>query len=119
MVARGRDGRTAAFPVTETVHQNSICWVTETPAAVAPAASAAAAELAQQAVQSLPGARPPPPPPQHTHTHTHARACTHNRSSTESAAADPTNHRAERCESFETGRLMNICLWAAASSRLL
>lgn len=56
MVARGRDGATAAFPVTETVHQNSICWVTETPAAVPPAVAAAAAELAQRAVQSLPGA---------------------------------------------------------------
>ena len=56
MVARGRDGHTAAFPVTETVHHDSICWVTETPAAVAPAAAAAAAELAQHAVQSLPGA---------------------------------------------------------------
>ncbi len=63
MVARGRDGRTAAFPITETVHQNSICWVTETPAAVAPAAATAAAELAQQAVQSLPGVPRPSPPP--------------------------------------------------------
>ncbi len=55
MVARGGDGQTRAFPVVETVHRDSICWVTEAPAAVAPEVAAAAAALAETAVQALAG----------------------------------------------------------------
>lgn len=71
MVARGADGQTRAFPVVETVHRDSICWVTETPAAPLPGAMEAAdaadaadaaadlhtrvAQLAEAAVKALAG----------------------------------------------------------------
>lgn len=68
MVARGADGETRAFPVVETVHRDSICWVTETlaapppgPAEGAEAMDAAAdlhtrvAQLAEAAVKGLAG----------------------------------------------------------------
>ena len=68
MVARGTDGETRAFPVVETVHRDSICWVTETPAAPPPDAAEATdaadaadlhtwvAQLAEAAVKALAGA---------------------------------------------------------------
>ncbi len=56
MVARSRSGEVAAFPVTQTVHKDSICAVTETPARAPPAAAAAAAAAARAAVAALAGA---------------------------------------------------------------
>jgi len=56
MVARARDGSTRAFPVTRTLHRDSVLWVTETPAAVPPAVAAAAEAVAAAAVASLDGA---------------------------------------------------------------
>lgn len=55
MVARGADGETRAFPVVETVHRDSICWVTETPAAVPAGTLAAVAQMAEGAVKALAG----------------------------------------------------------------
>lgn len=56
MVARARSGDTVAFPVAETVHRDSVCWVTEAPAAVPAGAAAAARDAALAAVASLDGA---------------------------------------------------------------
>ena len=56
MVARDRAGATVAFPVVETVHRDSICWVTEAPADVPEGVRAAAAAMAQAAVATLDGA---------------------------------------------------------------
>ena len=56
MVARGAGGETRAFPVVETVHRDSICWVTEAPAAVSSPVAAAAAQMAEAAVSALAGA---------------------------------------------------------------
>ena len=56
MVGRDRAGATVAFPVVETVHRDSICWVTEAPAAVPEGVAAAAAAMAQAAVAALDGA---------------------------------------------------------------
>ena len=56
MVGRSRDGSTMAFPVVETLHQNSILLVTEAPAQVSPEAQRRAQEVAQQAVACLDGA---------------------------------------------------------------
>lgn len=55
MVARGADGETRVFPVVETVHRDSICWVTEAPAHVPADVAAAAAQLAEAAVKALAG----------------------------------------------------------------
>ncbi len=56
MVGRSRDGSTMAFPVVETLHQNSILLVTEAPVQVSPEAQRRAQEVAQQAVACLDGA---------------------------------------------------------------
>jgi len=56
MVGRDRAGATVAFPVVETVHRDSICWVTEAPADVPEGSRTAAAAMAQAAVAALDGA---------------------------------------------------------------
>ncbi len=55
-MARSRQGHLAVYPVTQTVHRDSICAVTETPADVAPAVAAEAADVARAAIACLPGA---------------------------------------------------------------
>ena len=56
MVARGSTGAVEAYPVLETVHCDSICWVTEAPPQGIPAATAEAAQqLALRAVEALQG----------------------------------------------------------------
>ena len=55
MVARSRDGSLASFPVVQTIHKDSICWTTETPARVPAVAQRAAAAVAEQAVGALEG----------------------------------------------------------------
>ncbi len=57
MVARSRDGSTQAFPVVETVHQNSILLVTEAPAHVATEVLQRAQKVAERAVACLDGER--------------------------------------------------------------
>lgn len=57
MVGRSRDGSTMAFPVVETLHQNSILLVTEAPAQVPPGTQRRAQQVAQQAVACLDGAQ--------------------------------------------------------------
>ncbi|RMZ53147.1 hypothetical protein APUTEX25_005136, partial [Auxenochlorella protothecoides] len=56
MVAQGRDGALRAFPVTQTLHRDSICVVTETPALIDPGLAREAERVALAAVASLPGA---------------------------------------------------------------
>jgi phosphoribosylaminoimidazole carboxylase len=56
MVVRSRDGTLASFPVVQTIHKDSICWTTETPARVPQAAQRAAQAVAEQAVAALEGA---------------------------------------------------------------
>lgn len=56
MVARSRSGEVLPFPVVETVHRDSICWVTEAPADVSPRTREAAAAAAAAAVAALDGA---------------------------------------------------------------
>ncbi len=55
MVARSRDGQITSFPVTETVHKNSICYVTQTPARIPPELEQKAREMAEKAVSCLEG----------------------------------------------------------------
>lgn len=57
MVVRSRDGSLASFPVVQTIHKDSICWTTETPARVPAAAQQAAQAVAEQAVATLEGER--------------------------------------------------------------
>jgi len=56
MVVRDRSGRTVAYPVTETVHRDSILWVTESPADVPRGTRERAAAVARKAVGALDGA---------------------------------------------------------------
>ena len=56
MVARARDGTVQPFPVVETIHRDSVCWVTEAPADVPQTVSDAATRVALTAVASLDGA---------------------------------------------------------------
>jgi phosphoribosylaminoimidazole carboxylase len=56
MVVRDRSGKTVAYPVTETVHRDSILYVTESPADVPEAVRAKAAGVARKAVAALDGA---------------------------------------------------------------
>lgn len=56
MVARSRDGQVASFPVVETVHKDSICFVTEAPAAVPRKIADEARSVAERAVACLNGA---------------------------------------------------------------
>jgi len=55
MVARSRDGKVTSFPVTETVHKNSICYVTQTPARIPQELQQQAREMAERAVSCLEG----------------------------------------------------------------
>jgi len=56
MVARGRDGSLATYPVVQTIHKNNICHTTEVPANVPPSALAAAQLAATKAIGCLQGA---------------------------------------------------------------
>jgi len=56
MVARSRNGEVLPFPVVETIHRDSICWVTEAPADVGSATAEAASRAAAVAVAALDGA---------------------------------------------------------------
>ncbi|MGH2517111.1 MAG: 5-(carboxyamino)imidazole ribonucleotide synthase, partial [Ktedonobacterales bacterium] len=55
MVARGRGGQCAVYPVVETVQHNHICHVVRAPASVAPEVAARAAEIARRAVEAIGG----------------------------------------------------------------
>ncbi len=55
MVARGRDGACAVYPVVETVQRNHICHVVRAPASGDPAMLARAAEIARRAVEAIDG----------------------------------------------------------------
>lgn len=59
MVARSRDGSVLSFPVTETVHRNSICYITQTPAAIPEEVRAEAQRTAEKAVACLEGPQSP------------------------------------------------------------
>lgn len=59
MVVRSRDGEERSFPVVETIHRNSICYVTEAPADVPDAIMFKAQEVAERAVGCLEGTSPP------------------------------------------------------------
>lgn len=56
MVARGRDGALASYPVVQTIHKDNICHTTETPAMVPPSAMKTAKLVAESAIACLPGA---------------------------------------------------------------
>ena len=56
MVARSRSGEVLPFPVVETIHRDSICWVTEAPADVPRKTTEAASKAAAVAVAALDGA---------------------------------------------------------------
>jgi phosphoribosylaminoimidazole carboxylase len=56
MVVRDRSGKTVAYPVTETVHRDSILWVSESPADVADSLREEASAVARKAVGALDGA---------------------------------------------------------------
>jgi len=55
MVARGRGGECAVYPVVETIQQNHICHVVRAPAQVAPEVAARATETARRAVEAIGG----------------------------------------------------------------
>lgn len=56
MVVRSRDGKTMSYPVVETIHKDSICYVTEAPAQAPQQALQAAAAYAEKAIACLSGA---------------------------------------------------------------
>ncbi|GFH05534.1 ATP-grasp domain-containing protein [Haematococcus lacustris] len=56
MVVRSRDGQVVSYPVVETIHKDSICHVTESPAEAPPQALAAAQACAERAIACLQGA---------------------------------------------------------------
>lgn len=56
MVAKGKDGQITSFPVTETLHKDSILHITQTPALLPEELLIKATELAEKAVASLGGA---------------------------------------------------------------
>jgi 5-(carboxyamino)imidazole ribonucleotide synthase len=55
IVARGRDGATAIYPVVETIQRNHICHVVRAPAPIAAEVAAAAARIAGWAVEAIDG----------------------------------------------------------------
>lgn len=55
MVAKDRNGKISSFPVTETVHKDSILHITQTPAQIPDELLQQATELAERAVESLEG----------------------------------------------------------------
>lgn len=56
MVARSREGSVVSYPVVETVHKNSILYVTEAPADIPSSVAERAREIAEATVASLDGA---------------------------------------------------------------
>lgn len=56
MVARSRDGSLVSYPVVETIHKESILYVTEAPAEVSQEIAKRAKDLAEATVASLDGA---------------------------------------------------------------
>jgi len=55
MVARGRNGACAVYPVVETVQRDHICHLVRAPAPIAPAVAASAAAIAERAVAAIGG----------------------------------------------------------------
>ncbi len=55
MVARSKDGQVTSYPVTETVHRSSICYVTQTPAQIPQELQDQAKEIAEKTVSCLEG----------------------------------------------------------------
>jgi 5-(carboxyamino)imidazole ribonucleotide synthase len=55
IVARGRDGRAAVYPVVETVQRNHICHLVRAPASVPPSIVERATQIALQAVEAIEG----------------------------------------------------------------
>ncbi|KAH9258933.1 phosphoribosylaminoimidazole carboxylase, ATPase subunit [Batrachochytrium salamandrivorans] len=55
IIVRARDGQVVSYPVTETIHRDSICHVTETPADVSQEVAALAEQVAKQTIASFPG----------------------------------------------------------------
>jgi 5-(carboxyamino)imidazole ribonucleotide synthase len=55
IVARGRDGRSAVYPVVETVQQNHICHLVRAPASIAPSVVEQSTQIALQAVDAIEG----------------------------------------------------------------
>ena len=55
MVAKTKSGELSSFPVTETIHKDSILHVTQTPAQIPEELLQKATELAEKAVASLEG----------------------------------------------------------------
>jgi 5-(carboxyamino)imidazole ribonucleotide synthase len=55
MVARGRGGACAVYPVVETVQRDHICHLVRAPAPIAPAVAASAAAIAERAVAAIGG----------------------------------------------------------------
>lgn len=55
MVARSRDGKVTSYPVTETVHKNSICYATQTPAQIPQELQDQAREMAEKTIGCLEG----------------------------------------------------------------
>ena len=60
MVARSKNGEVTSFPVTETIHKDSICYVTQTPAQIPEELRQQAQAMAEKAVSCLEGASPCP-----------------------------------------------------------
>jgi len=56
MVVRSRDGSVVSYPVVETIHKDSICYVTEAPAQVPDSALRASKAVAEQAIAAFDGA---------------------------------------------------------------
>lgn len=55
MVARSRDGEVTSYPVTETIHRDSICYITQTPAQIPQELQDKARQIAEKAVGCLEG----------------------------------------------------------------
>jgi 5-(carboxyamino)imidazole ribonucleotide synthase len=53
IITRGRDGKSAVYPVVETVQENHICRLVRAPAAVHAEISARAAEIARRAIEAV------------------------------------------------------------------
>ena len=56
LMPRSRDGSVVSYPLTETVHKDNICHVTETPADVPASVAASARAVAERAIACLGGA---------------------------------------------------------------
>ena len=55
MVARSKEGQVTSYPVTETVHRSSICYVTQTPAQIPQELQDQARKIAEKTVSCLEG----------------------------------------------------------------